>query len=109
VRLLLIREFMKNNDLCSGCGQKDTCRSAYEKLGKAGGPNVAVKVIIAFLVPIGVSVGALVAGERLLQGRLEGKALTLVNFVMAVSLTMLAVCVIRAFGGPVKKEHGEKR
>ena len=81
----------------------------YEKLGKAAGPNVAPKVIVAFLVPIGVFIGILAAGQWLLQGQFEGKILTLVSFLLAVSLTLLVVFVIRAVSGPVKKEHCKKR
>ncbi len=61
----------------------------YEKLGKAKGSNVAMRAIIAFLVPIGVFIGVLYAGERLLQGRFERKMLTLVSFLLAVCVTLL--------------------
>ena len=63
---------MKKDDYCSGCGQKDTCRLVYEKLGKVVGPNLAAKAIVAFLVPIGVFVGSLAAVQQLLCGRFEG-------------------------------------
>jgi len=75
----------------------------YEKLGKAGGPGVATKAIIAFLVPIGVFIGTLAAGQRLLQGRFEENILTLVSFSLAVCVTLLVVFVIRAMNSPVKK------
>ncbi len=101
---------MKRDDYCSGCSQKDTCRQAYEKLGKAQGPNVALKVIVAFLVPIGVFIGGLAGIQRLLRGRFEEKMLILVRFLLALCLTMLVVCVIRAFNGSFnKEEHCEKR
>lgn len=100
---------MKNNDYCSGCSQKDTCRTAYKKLGNAQGPNVAMRVIVAFLVPIGVFIAALVGGERLLESRLEGKVLTLVSFLLAVGLTLLALYVIRAIRSPFRTEHKNKR
>ena len=99
---------MKNNTHCSGCAQKDTCRSAYEKLGQLGGPNVAMKVIIAFLIPIGVFVGTLAASQHLLRSRLEEKTLILVSFVLAVCITLLVVSVIRAVSGPANKEQSEK-
>ncbi len=81
----------------------------YEKLGKAKGSNVAMRAIIAFLVPIGVFIGVLYAGERLLQGRFERKMLTLVSFLLAVCVTLLVVFAIRTVRGPVKKEHCDKR
>ncbi|MHC4289122.1 MAG: hypothetical protein ACYSSK_03540 [Planctomycetota bacterium] len=101
---------MKKDDYCSGCSQKDTCRQVYEKLGKAVGPNVAVKAIVAFLVPIGVFIGALAGTQRLLSGRFEEKTLILASFLLAVCATLLVVYVIRAVRGPVNKEqHCEKR
>jgi hypothetical protein len=45
-------------------------------------------------VPIGVFIGGLAASQRLLRGRIEGRALILVSFVLAVSLTLLVICVI---------------
>lgn len=95
---------MKSDSNCSGCTQNDTCRQAYEKMGKAAGPNVATKAIIAFLVPILVFIGILAAGQRLLKGRFEENILTVVSFLAAVCITLLVVFVIRAIRGPVKKD-----
>jgi hypothetical protein len=99
---------MKSDSYCSGCTQKDTCRKAYEKLGKATGPNVAWKAIVAFLVPIGVFIGGLSGSQSLLRGRFEEKLLILVSFVLAVCLTLLVVFMIRAICGSTKIEHCEK-
>ncbi|MHC4291724.1 MAG: hypothetical protein ACYTEU_03900 [Planctomycetota bacterium] len=100
---------MESNDHCSGCGQKDTCRQAYEKLGKATGPNVACKVIVAFLVPIAVFIGVLAGSQWLLQGKFEENMLILVSFILALCVTLLVVFVIRAVSSPKKKEHCDKR
>ena len=99
---------MKSDDYCVSCGQKDTCRQAYEKLGKATGPNVAWRVIVAFLVPIGVFIGGLAGSQWLLRGRFEEKILIMVSFILALCLTLLVVFVIRAISGPFKKENCEK-
>ena len=100
---------MKSDDNCSQCGQKNGCRLMYEKLGTAAGPNVALRFIVAFLVPIGVFIGGLAGSQRLLRGRFEEKALILVSFILALCLTLLVVFVIRAINGPFeKKEHCEK-
>ena len=80
----------------------------YEKLGKATGENVAVKSIVAFLVPIGVFIRVLATSQRLLQGRFEEKALILVSFLLAVCVTLLVVFVIRAIQGPVKNNTVKK-
>lgn len=100
---------MKTDDYCSGCGQKDTCRQAYDKMGKANGPNVACKAIVAFLVPIVVFIGVLAGSQRLLESRLEDRGLTIVSFLLAACVTLLVVVVIRAISGPIKKEHCDKR
>jgi uncharacterized membrane protein len=101
---------MKSDDYCSGCAQKDTCRSAYEKLGKFQGANVAWRAVVAFLVPICVFIGSLAGSQRLLGNRLEGKLLILVSFALALCLTLLAVIVIRAINGYSKEdEHCDKR
>ena len=76
----------------------------YEKLGRAKGPNVALKVIVAFLVPIGVFIGGLAGSQWLLCGRFEERTLILVSFLLALCLTLLFVSMIRAIGGPFKKE-----
>ena len=100
---------MKTNNNCSGCGQKETCRQAYDKMGKAKGPNVAWKAVVAFLVPIGVFIGVIAGSQQLLKARLKGPGLTMVSFLLAVCVTLLVVVVIRAFSGPIKKEHCDKR
>ena len=100
---------MKTDDSCSGCGQKDTCRQAYEKMGRAEGPNVAPKAIVAFLVPIGVFIGVLAGSQQFLQDRLKENRLILVSFILALCMTLSVVFVIRALSGPNKKEHCDKR
>ena len=75
----------------------------YEKLGKMNGPNVACKVIVAFLVPIVEFIGALITTQHFLQNRFEEKTLTLISFLLAVFLTLLVVFIIRAINGPAKK------
>jgi hypothetical protein len=100
---------MKNDNNCSQCDHKDGCRLMYEKLGSAKGPNVAWKVIVAFLVPIGVFIGGLAAGQHFLQSRFEGDSLTLVSFFLALCLTLLVMIIIRVINNPAKKENSKKR
>ena len=86
---------MKKDDYCSGCGQKESCRQAYEKMGKIDSPDVTLKVIVAFLVPIGVFIAVLAGAQWLLEGRMQEKSLTLVSFSAALSVTFLAILLIR--------------
>jgi len=97
------------DDTCSGCGQNETCRQAYGKMGKAKGPNVAWKAIVAFLVPIGIFVGILAGSQRLFKSRFEGDVLTMVSFFLAFCVTLMVVFMIRAVGGLMKKENCDKR
>ena len=99
---------MKLNDTCSGCGQKQTCRGAYEKIGKSEAPNVAWKAVVAFVLPIIVFIGALAGAQRLLAGRLEDRLLTLVSFLLALFVTLVFLCVVRAIQGPVNKDVCDK-
>ena len=86
---------MKKDDYCSGCGQKDTCRQAYEKMGNVDSPNVTVGVLVAFLVPIAVFIGSLAGFQQLFEGWLEEKTSTLLGFLAALSVTFVTILVIR--------------
>lgn len=86
---------MKKNDSCSGCSQKDTCRQAYEKIGKAGGPNVTPMVIVAFIVPIAVFIASVAVGQHLLKERFEGTLLILFSFLTAFCITVVTIFLIR--------------
>ena len=87
---------MKSNDACAHCGQKDDCRLMYEKLGKAAGENVAVRAIVAFLIPIVVFISVLAACQYWLKGQIEEKPLIVVSFLLAAGVALLAVVVLRA-------------
>ena len=100
---------MKNKDACSGCSQRDTCRQAYEKIGKADGPNVTPMVIVAFLVPIAIFIGTVALSQQLLKERFEGVLLTIVSFFLALSVTLVVIFVIRVIRGLLNKEPCEKR
>ena len=99
---------MKADNPCSGCGQKETCRGAYEKMGKSTVPNVAPKVIVAFVFPILVFVLALAGAAKLLAGHFEDRMLTLSSFLSALVVTFVFVCIVRAIQGPMKKDICDK-
>ena len=85
-----------NNDTnnCSGCSQKDHCGEAFAKLGKAKGPNVAWKAIGAFLMPILVFILSLATADKILRNQFEGKMLTVISFLTALGVTLLAALLI---------------
>ncbi len=85
----------KETNNCSGCDHKDRCGHVYETLGRSKGPNVAWKVILAFLMPILVFILSLAGANRLLQNRFEGKALIAAAFLAALTVTLAAVVLVR--------------
>ena len=90
---------MKKDNHCSGCDHKDTCRTMYEQLGKADGPNVTWRVIVAFLVPIFVFIAALAGSQKLLKPHLDEQLLTAASFGIAFFITFLSVLLIRLLRG----------
>lgn len=93
-----------NNDTknCSQCNKKENCSQLYEKLGQSKGPNIAWKVIVAFLVPILVFILSLAAANQLFESKFEGKMLTVAAFLAASVVTLLVIVLIRAIRRPSK-------
>lgn len=87
---------------CSGCKQKDHCGQVYETLGNSKGPNVAWKVIVAFVVPIVVFILSLAVSDRLFQNRFEGKFLIAVTFLAALTVTLVVIVLLRKLRRRVK-------
>jgi hypothetical protein len=82
---------------CEGCSQAHDCRRIYQQLGNLKGPSVALKAVIAFLLPIGLFVVALGAFGQLLQHVLAPQCQTLCACALAVCATaglMLIVSLV---------------
>lgn len=88
----------KTDDYCSQCPQKDGCRDAYEALGRSDAPSVVGKVIMAFLLPIGVFAGLLVGFDTLLPASMPPKIRTLAVFALSAGLTFAAVYLSSRIG-----------
>ncbi len=56
---------------CSSCGQKDRCQEIYEKLGHSKGPNIALKAIFAFAVPVVAFIAAVAMTEPWLKAKID--------------------------------------
>jgi hypothetical protein len=54
---------------CKNCGQKESCREAFEKLGSSKTSLVLLKAVQAFLLPLVFFIAALAAAEKLLGER----------------------------------------
>lgn len=90
---------MKQTEPCSGCSQAHDCVKVYERLGHAGGPSVAWKAIVAFVLPVGAFIAALAMFDRLLEGAVAERhrtpAAAVMAFAFAVGLTVTTSFLLR--------------
>jgi formate hydrogenlyase subunit 3/multisubunit Na+/H+ antiporter MnhD subunit len=99
---------------CDGCGQKDRCQEVYEKLGRREGPNIALKAVTAFVVPVAVFVAAALLIQNLLKNKIENASLiVLIQLATGLAAAGLIVFMIRRFTrrsgfGPVNCPEKEK-
>lgn len=92
-----------NTNKCSECHQKERCGRVFETLGKAEGPNVTWKVLVAFLLPIIVFILSLAGANKLLESRFEGKGLIAATFLAAFVVTTTVVLLIWAIRHSTKR------
>ena len=92
---------MAEDKFCSNCAQSQNCSAIYEHLGKSSGPSVACKVLVAFLLPIGVFIVALAVFEGL-AGPIASPALAAV----AVGICIL---VTKMIGQRLKKDNCQSK
>jgi len=79
---------MDEQKFCKQCSQLMDCQKVYQQLGSTKGPSVAVKVIVAFLLPLLVFIGCLAVFERIFSKAIHTKELqTLLGFLLALSVT----------------------
>ena len=92
----MVTKTMFQQKFCQECNQKRNCKEVYQQLGKAGGPSVIFKVVIAFLVPLVVFIAALAAFEAILANTINTKQLqTALSFLLALSMAFAVVLVIK--------------
>jgi len=86
-----------SQELCQQCHQKHDCKRVYEHLGNQKGPSVAYKAVVAFLLPIVIFIASLAIFERILSKQVITKQLqTALGFIIAISITLVSVLIIRA-------------
>jgi hypothetical protein len=99
---------------CDSCGQKDRCHEVYAKLGHSKGPNIALKAVIAFGVPIAVFVAAALLTQNLLKNKFENASLfILIQLAAGLAAAGIFVFIIRRFScrsdsGPIHCPEKEK-
>ncbi len=93
---------MEHAEPCKGCSQAHDCARVYERLGHAGGPSVAWKAVVAFVLPVVAFVAALATFDDLLEQAVTERYRTPCAFVMAlafaVGLTVAASFLLRRYG-----------
>jgi Na+-transporting NADH:ubiquinone oxidoreductase subunit NqrE len=73
---------------CNGCSQAHNCARVYQQLGRADGPFVVWKAIIAFVLPIVAFIAALATFDHLLDRAVAERYRALPVFVMALTVTI---------------------
>jgi len=99
-------ETITQQKFCRHCRQKHDCGEVYRHLGKAQGPSVASKVVVAFLLPIMVFIASLAVFERVLAGVIDTKGLqTALGFLLALSATAICVMTTKAINKRFNKNR----
>jgi len=89
---------------CQQCNQRHKCQEVYRQLGKTEGPSVVFKVVVAFLLPLVVFIGALAAFEGILAGAINSKEMrTALSFLLALPVTFVCIFVLKAINRQVGK------
>jgi len=87
---------MASQRYCQDCFQKHDCKRIYEQLGDSPGPSVALKAILAFLLPLMVFIVSLAVFERVLAGAITTERMqTALSFVLALLATFVCVLITR--------------
>lgn len=87
---------MASQRFCQDCIQKHDCKRIYEQLGDSPCPSVALKAILAFLLPLIVFIVSLAVFERVLAGTVNnGRAQTALSFLLALLATFVCMLITR--------------
>jgi len=96
---------MAQEKFCLECNQRHDCREVYQQLGKAEGPSVVFKVVVAFLLPLMVFIAALAASEKILAKTINNKETqTALSFLLALSITFVCILIIKAINRQPSKD-----
>ena len=87
---------MENNENCSDCPQSHDCKSMYQQLGNAKGPNVALKVLLAFVLPIAVFIAGLALFGHVFAGlEMSENAQIALTALLAAGAASICVLITR--------------
>jgi K+-transporting ATPase A subunit len=89
---------------CQDCNQRHNCQQIYQQLGKAQGPSLVSRVVVAFLLPLMVFIAALVVFEEILAKAINAKELqTTLCFLLALSVTLVCAAITKAINTQLDK------
>jgi hypothetical protein len=89
---------------CQECDQKHKCQDIYQQLGKARGPSVAFKAVVAFLLPLLIFIVSLAVFEGILARITDIKGLRIaLDFLLALSVTLATMLIIKVISKRLNK------
>lgn len=87
---------MIEQEFCDNCNQKHNCGSIYQQLGNTNGPSVAVKVVVALLLPLVVFIISLAAFEEIFAKTTNSQLLqTILSLLSALFVTFSCILITR--------------
>ncbi len=96
---------MAQEKFCQECNQRHGCRDVYQQLGKAEGPSVVFKVVVAFLLPLMVFIAVLAASEKILAKTINSKeSQTALSFLLALFVTSVCILIIKVIYRQLSKD-----
>jgi uncharacterized membrane protein len=97
---------MVQEKFCEGCDQSSKCQEIYRKLGNVKGPSVALKVIVAFLLPLIVFIISLAVFERVFANSIGAGGLrTAISLLMAFLVTFVFILIVKVIGRQISKSR----
>jgi len=95
---------MLQQQLCQGCNQRHKCHRLYEQLGKAKGPPVVCKVLVAFALPIVVFIAALTAFAEILSETINtAQTRTALSCLAALAVTLSVIMLTKTITAKLNK------
>jgi uncharacterized membrane protein len=95
---------MVQEKFCEGCDQSNKCQEIFRKSGSIKGPSVAIKVIVAFLLPLIVFIVSLAVFERVFARSIGTEGLrTAISLLTAFVVTFVFILIIKVIGKQISK------
>jgi len=96
---------MAKQKFCQNCSQENRCRELYRRLGDSKSPSIVLKVIVAFLLPIVVFIGALAILQKILENAVTSRPLqTALSFLLALSAAFGLILITKAIRQSRKRQ-----